>query len=120
SPERAQGGRTPRVLPGGARGSSFPRVPILIPEEVRMSGIESTVPRRRFLKPMGLAGIGPTLVPQALALAQTSAPAAPAATPAAPDTAKAAAPPEISEDAKALGAMIQRRYGKYLTPEQIQ
>jgi hypothetical protein len=84
-----------------------------------MSELEPNVPRRRFLKAMGLAGIGSTLVPQAIALAQTAAPAAPpAATPATPDTA-AAKPPEISEDAKALASVIQRRYGQYLTPEQI-
>ena len=86
-----------------------------------MSELESNVPRRRFLKAMGLAGIGSTLVPQALALAQTATPAAPpATTPAAPDTAKAAAPPEISEDAKALASVIQRRYGQHLSPDQIQ
>jgi hypothetical protein len=69
-----------------------------------MSGIESNVPRRRFLK--------------AIALAQTATPAAP--TPATPDTAKAAQPPEISEDAKTLASVIQRRYGQHLSPEQIQ
>lgn len=85
-----------------------------------MSELEPNVPRRRFLKAIGLAGIGSTLVPQAIALAQTAKTAAPpAATPATPDTAKAAQPPEISEDAKALAAVIQRRYGQYLTPDQI-
>jgi len=85
-----------------------------------MSGIEPNVPRRRFLKAMGIAGIGSTLVPQAMALAQTATSAAtPAATPATPDTAQAAKPPEISEDAKALASVIQRRYGQHLTPEQI-
>jgi hypothetical protein len=85
-----------------------------------MSGIEPNVPRRRFLKAMGIAGIGSTLVPQAMALAQTATSAAPpAATPAKPDTAAAAKPPELSEDAKALASVIQRRYGQHLTPEQI-
>lgn len=86
--------------------------------------------RRRFLKLAGIAGISSLGVP-VLALAQSkpapggalpSSPPGPPAGAAPADSSKAAAakPPEISEDARALGAIIQRRYGKHLTPEQLE
>jgi hypothetical protein len=86
--------------------------------------------RRRFLKLAGIAGISSLGLP-ALALAQSkpaSGGAPPSSTPAPPagaapaDSAKAAAakPPEISEDARSLAAIIQRRYGKHLTPDQLE
>ena len=76
--------------------------------------------RRRFLKTLGLAGLSSALVPRALAFAQSTAPPA-AATPAKPDSAAAsAAPAEISEDARSLTEIVRRRYGKHLTPEQLE
>jgi hypothetical protein len=79
--------------------------------------------RRRFLVTIGIAGLSTALVPGTLAMAQ--APTRPAgATSAKPDTAAApaapAAPAEISEDARALAAIVRRRYGKHLTPEQLE
>ncbi|MBI1797829.1 MAG: hypothetical protein HYR74_12360 [Candidatus Eisenbacteria bacterium] len=80
--------------------------------------------RRRFIKTVGMAGISTAIVSPILALAQTPAtPRAgtPAATPAKPDSAAAPAPPpEISEDARSLAEIVRRRYGKHLTPDQIE
>ena len=78
--------------------------------------------RRRFLQ---LAGLGlSTAAIGGPALAQTSTPPAttpPAATPAIPPTAAAPeGPPPISEDARALAEIVRRRYGKHLTPEQLE
>ena len=86
------------------------------------------LPRRRFLQ---LAGLGlSTSAFAAAAFAQTGGtPAAtpPAATPPAatppPATPSAPAPegpPAISEDARDLAEIVRRRYGKYLTPEQLE
>ena len=79
--------------------------------------------RRRFLKTLSLAGLSSTLVPRALAFAQTPTPppGTMAATPAKPDSAAApTGPPEISEDARSLTEIVRRRYGKHLTPEQLE
>ena len=87
---------------------------------------EPRVPRRHFLKTIGLAAVSAAVTPAALSLAQTARGAATAAKPdsavAKPDSALAAAakPPEISEDAKALAAIIARRYGEDLTKEQLE
>ena len=80
--------------------------------------------RRRFLKLVGLAGISSAVSSSMLAWAQTR-PATPGAAPtpaAAPaDTARAATPPpEISDDARALAAILDRRYGKHLKPAQLE
>src|SRR5262245_54551310 len=76
--------------------------------------------RRRFLATIGIAGLSTALAPPIRALAQATNPPA-AATPAKPDTAAApAAPPEISEDARSLTEIIRRRYGKHLTPDQLE
>ena len=82
--------------------------------------------RRRFLARLGQAGLASLSAP-ALALAQSKgAPAAggPAPKPArpasAPPDSAAAKPPEISEDARALAAVLKRRYGQHLTPEQLE
>lgn len=82
--------------------------------------------RRRFLKSATFAAAALASAPAAVFAAQAkSKPAAkpkPAATPAAPVTpaaGAAAAPPPISDDAKALASIIQRRYGQFLTPEQL-
>jgi hypothetical protein len=75
--------------------------------------------RRQFLKTVGLAGLTTALAAPALARAQAPVPTAPpAAVPAPPDTARAAAP-EIAEDARALAGIIERRYGRHLSREQL-
>ncbi len=84
----------------------------------------SKTDRRRFLKAVGLAGLSSALVVPGLSRAQAPVPAKPdtAAKPdsAAADTARAAGPPPIGEDARALAGIIERRYGKDLTKEQIE
>ena len=79
--------------------------------------------RRRFLATLGIAGLSTALAPPIQALAQATNPPSGAtpATPAKPDSAAApAAPPEISEDARSLTEIIRRRYGKHLTPDQLE
>ena len=77
--------------------------------------------RRRFLQ---LAGLGLSTAFGGSALAQTSTPPAttpPAAAPATPPAAAAPeGPPPISEDARALAEIVRRRYGKHLTPDQLE
>ena len=81
--------------------------------------------RRRFLKTIGLAGLTSAIAPAALSLAQSAQPIYPpgvpppksAPKPAAPGAAGAPEPP--GEDAKALAAIIKRRYGQHLNAEQI-
>jgi hypothetical protein len=76
--------------------------------------------RRRFLTTLGIAGLSTALAPPIQALAQATNPP-PAATPAKPDSATAPpAPPDISEDARSLTEIIRRRYGKHLTPDQLE
>ena len=78
--------------------------------------------RRRFLKTVGLAGLSSALAPTVHALAQTAPPPAGTA-PARPDSTAVpvpASPPEISEDARSLAEIVRRRYGKHLTPEQLE
>ena len=79
--------------------------------------------RRRFLKTVGLAGLSSALAPTVVAFAQSATPPA-GSTPAKPDSAVApaapAGPPEISEDARSLAEIVRRRYGKHLTPEQLE
>ncbi len=77
--------------------------------------------RRRFLKLLGLVGMSSALGTAALPLASAEA-ATPAPKPAAPAPPAAPANPplEISEDAKALAAIVQRRYGTHLDPKQLQ
>ena len=79
--------------------------------------------RRRFLKTVGLAGLSSALVPTALSLAQSPTPPR-GGPPAKPDSAAApatpAAPAEISEDARSLAEIVRRRYGKHLSPEQLE
>lgn len=84
-----------------------------------MQPTESPVPRRRFLKTLGLAGITTAVAP-AMSLAQSSTPGGSA--PAPPTTAPKAEPqkPEPpSDDAKALASIIERRYGQHLSKEQL-
>ena len=79
--------------------------------------------RRRFLVTIGMAGFSSALAPAALALAQSAIPARGGAS-AKPDSTAApaapAGPTEISEDARSLGEIVRRRYGKHLTPEQLE
>ena len=79
--------------------------------------------RRRFLVTIGLAGLSSALVPTALSMAQAPTPA-PGSAPAKPDSTAApaapAGPAEISEDARSLAEIVRRRYGKHLTPEQLE
>ena len=76
--------------------------------------------RRRFMVTIGIAGLSTALAPPMQILAQATTP--PAGAPAAkPDTTAApAGPPEISEDARSLAEIVRRRYGKHLTPEQLE
>ena len=83
----------------------------------------SKTDRREFLKRVGLAGFSSVFVAPALSGAQVPAPAAapvPAVSPAPADTAKAAALPEVGEDARALAGIIGRRYGPHLSKEQLE
>ena len=85
--------------------------------------------RRRFLKLLGFAGLSSAIGSALGAMAQTR-PGAPSASPAAPDTTHAKAPsdslkaaekpPELSEDARDLAAIVRRRYGQHLKPEQLE
>ena len=73
------------------------------------------LPRRQFLHTLGLAGLSAAASP-ALAMAQSPQPK-PAAK---PDTTAAAAKPEgPSADARALAAMLGRRYAR-LTPTEVE
>ena len=77
--------------------------------------------RRRFLATIGIAGLSTALAPPIQALAQATNPPAGSTTPAKPDSAAApTGPPEISEDARSLSEIIRRRYGKHLTPDQLE
>jgi hypothetical protein len=78
--------------------------------------------RRRFIRTVGLAGLSSALVPPLLALAQTPTPPAggSAAMPAKPDSAAVPAAPDVSEDARTLAEIVRRRYGKHLTPDQLE
>jgi hypothetical protein len=85
---------------------------------------EPTPDRRRFLKTVGLAGLSSTLIPSAISLAQTPAPAPsqppkPVTLPAPVDTSATAKKEPVSEDAKALAEIIRRRYGKFLGNDRI-
>jgi hypothetical protein len=73
--------------------------------------------RRDFLRLVGFAGLLGAL-PAAGALAQTAAPPAPSA-PASPALSAPPAP-EISEDARALAAIVQRRHGAHLDAAQLE
>jgi len=89
--------------------------------------------RRRFLRVVGL-GLSAGLGTPTLAFAQTGGtsstgkpaaePARPAPLPATVTPPGAAPPPEgpppISEDARTLAEIVRRRYGKHLTPDQME
>jgi hypothetical protein len=80
--------------------------------------------RRRFLKSATFAAAALASAPAAVfaAQAKSAAKPKPVAAPAAPAAPAAGATPPlppISDDAKALAGVIQRRYGQFLTPEQL-
>jgi hypothetical protein len=69
--------------------------------------------RRRFLTMVGLAGVASAFGMNQGARAQSSpAPPAPPAQPTPPPAPPG--PPEISEDARALAGIVERRYGVHL------
>ena len=83
--------------------------------------------RRRFLKSATFAAAALASAPATVfaAPAKSKAKPTPVAAPAAPTsvtppTGGATPPPPITEDAKALAGIIQRRYGQFLTPEQLE
>lgn len=76
--------------------------------------------RRRFLRTIGLAGLSSALTPTALALAQATTPSGAAHSAKSDSTAAPAAPSEISEEARSLADIVRRRYGKHLTPDQLE
>lgn len=83
--------------------------------------------RRHFLRWLGLAGLVAGASPVAFAASKpkpTPVPQAPATPPdtvaAAPAAPARPAPLEPSEDARALAGIIERRYGKQLTKEQLE
>jgi hypothetical protein len=87
--------------------------------------------RRRVLRALGLAGLTSLGAP-ALAMGQAKADSgrgpmppvkvkvAGSATGTPIGAAGAPKPPEISEDARTLAEIVKRRYGQYLTPEQLE
>jgi hypothetical protein len=88
------------------------------------SAFRTTATRRRFLQIAGLTGMASAVNANMLAWAQgrSRPPAASARapkTPAPADTSRAGAPPP-SEDALALTAILERRYGKHLAPKQLE
>jgi len=80
----------------------------------------SAAGRRRFLQLVGMAGLASAIQP-GLSLAQSRTPEVPK-TPTAPDSVRTAPqqPAAISEEARILAGLIERRYGKHLNPEQLE
>lgn len=80
--------------------------------------------RRRFLRALGLASLTGTLgVPRLFAQTGGGGGGDAAEKPAAPGASKPPAEeaePPISDEARALADIVRQRYGKYLTPEQLQ
>jgi hypothetical protein len=87
-----------------------------------MSGM-NRIGRRRFVQLMGWAGAvavaqgGPAFAQAARKPKAASKPPEP--TPA-PSPAPSATTPAISEEARALGEVVKRRYGERLTPEELE
>ena len=84
--------------------------------------------RRRFLKLLTWVGMSSVLASQTvgLAAAQSGKPSTkpatppPAATPMPAPADSSAAPKPPSDDATALASIVERRYGKHLTPDQLE
>jgi hypothetical protein len=75
--------------------------------------------RRRFLQAVGLAALGGTIAP--MALAQSARPKASKPPKPAPAPAPVTAPdaPPISDEAKALAGIVHLRYGAHLGADQL-
>lgn len=79
--------------------------------------------RRQFLQLAGLTVVASAVSSSMAAWGQsrTKAPGTTQSKTAAPaDTAQATAPPPISEDARTLAILVERRYGKHLTAAQLE
>ena len=74
--------------------------------------------RRRFLQTVGLAALGGTIAPMALAQSSRTKSARPAAPKPTPAPAAPEAPP-ISDEAKALAGIVHLRYGAHLGADQL-
>jgi hypothetical protein len=106
-----------------------------------MSRTSAEVGRRRFLQIAGLTAVASTVSSSMVALAKTRAPSpgnrsgsgtrsdttrvgagAKSKTAAPPDSAQAAPsePPPISEEARLLATLVDRRFGKHLNPAQLE
>ena len=73
--------------------------------------------RREFLKRVAVAGVAAAVTPASELFAQTAAAPAPAAAPPAAPAAAAAAD-TASDEARALAAVLEKRYGDRLSKEQ--
>ena len=81
----------------------------------------SSPDRREFLKILGIAGVSATLGTPAVALAQsTESDEKDAAKPKPQPASPPAEEPEISPDAKSMLEIVKRRYGQYLSDDQLQ
>jgi hypothetical protein len=88
---------------------------------------EPSEARRRFLKAIGLAGLSSALAPAAAIAQSPSGPAIyppgvppPKGAPSTTAPGAGAKPEPPSEDARALAAIVKRRYGKQLDHQQIE
>ncbi len=83
--------------------------------------MDSALHRRRFLQLAGLGLSSTALAASAFGQTGGSPPAkAAAAAPTTPPAATPEGPPPISEDARDLAEIVRRRYGKHLTPDQME
>lgn len=82
--------------------------------------------RRRFLKVLGLASVGAALAASPARLAaQPGVTRKPASTPKTPPPATPPAgasqmPPDVTDEAKKLLAIVEQRYGKHLDAKQLE
>jgi hypothetical protein len=76
--------------------------------------------RRRFLALVGLAGVSAVMGVRAASAAAPGGGSTPATPPPATPPPAAPAPPEISEDARALAAIVKRRHGAHLDDTMLQ
>lgn len=75
----------------------------------------SATSRRRFLQLAGLTAVASTVSARMTAWAQTRTTSS---TPS--DSTQTPAPPPISDDARSLATLVQRRYGEHLSPAQLE
>lgn len=84
--------------------------------------VRSVSGRRRFLKTLGLAGLSSAALGPMMAMAADDKPSPGAAKPVSPPSPPAPppdAPPEISEEGRALARVVKERYGAHLTDAQM-